>query len=81
MQNKRTRDVDECSTTTARKFVKLTDGSATPSIEVTAPTEQQIPTNCDHLTDPSIVPASNTNTAGMYLSEILIAKSSQSILQ
>lgn len=59
--------MDECSTTTARKFVKLTDGSATPSIEVTAPTEQQIPTNCDHLTDPSIVPASDTNTAGMYL--------------
>lgn len=67
LQNKRVRDFDECSTTTTRKFVKLNDGTATPSIELTAPTQQTMSSHCDHLIDPSIVPAPDTNTAGMYI--------------
>ncbi|KAJ6638770.1 hypothetical protein Bhyg_11508 [Pseudolycoriella hygida] len=56
--NKRTRDIDECSTTSARKFVKLTDGTATPSNELTATTEQAAP-----ICDLSNVPESNTQPA------------------
>ncbi|XP_037027370.1 uncharacterized protein LOC119068072 isoform X2 [Bradysia coprophila] len=57
---KRTRDFDECSTTTTRKFVKLNDGTATPSIEASS---MLPPTVCDQLPDSSIVPAPDTNTA------------------